>query len=638
MAKKRPPYSFNNDSAWQNRSQSRSLYQLKKQVLHANTFLYPIDESEEFYDPFSDLSLFLAKKITKIISSGTLPKQWSGKVQELLLEKILPEFEKRFPKYRLGGSALKKTFDKVLFYYQKMQAEKHAFQSDGSIDVEYIIKENLRNAPPTSSLYGVHPYNYSHQLAVKVSECIATLDGIRIPLDQLTKTIWSAQKHLLPKQDLVKKAPFEHHEIIDKLIIRNLLHNTCLEKEISQRLLMERIIQSIKDYEELSIYKSIEDLKVVIASVLSDLVIKNLSIFRQLSSKKIDVMESFIVKQIKRCKEQKGRLTKENKASIVSRILSLYPIAASLPREDAKQQLDGAIQYVYSLSSNIFAPTSPMMNHAMLSFINTEIVSLKEKKETGALEKVLSTLLTVFQDAHELPKLNDKQISELEAWIWHLINLTDQSSHKIPKKVKELIENELSHLIVEKEVFCFRELVQEALLFFKRINELEYFKNFFVFNQETKIEEKLKNKAYLWSIQNDLVCSILEFDHHSHLIKETEKALASNEYKNLSSLIETVCQNYMRAFPFLSSFSHHLQVHVCIIVKYVWYNHKRTDKESSYHRFLKWHMNRLIESTLPLDEQGLIDHLATLSMHTLPLIPFDPECIKNIHHVAAIAT
>src|SRR5690349_12361372 len=58
-----------------------------------------LDESHEFHDPFSDLNLFLSQKIKEVMSSLGEGKKWSSKIQQLLIEKITPEFQKKFPKY-----------------------------------------------------------------------------------------------------------------------------------------------------------------------------------------------------------------------------------------------------------------------------------------------------------------------------------------------------------------------------------------------------------------------------------------------------------------------------------------------------------------------------------------------------------
>lgn len=628
MGKKRGNHFFTNDTNWQNTVQSRSIQNVKKQALNANAFLYPIDESEEFFDPFSELSLFLAKKISSVISAEKTQKQWSTKLQKLLLDKILPEFQKKFPKYRLGGSSLKKTYEKVSYYYQKMQKEADAFCEDGSLDLNYLIRENLKYSPASQTLHGVHPYNYSHQLAVKISECIAVLDGKKIPLDHLTKTIWSVQKHLLSQTDAIQKAPFEKHDLVDKLLIRHVLQIVQENPHINQESLSTFAFEKVKDYGKLQKLRQMESMKPIICMLLSDMVLKDLSIFRQLSSKKIDMIESFILKQIKRCKEQKSRLTRESKTSIVNRILALYPIAANLPRDNSKDQLDAAIQYVYSLSSNIFAPISPMMNQALLSFINSEIVSLKEKKEVGALEKVLSTLLTVFQDANELPRLNPKQMSELEAWIWHLLSKDDLPS--LQADTKSIIKEEISHILVEKESFHFKEIVSETMQLFKKINETEYFKQFFQLTKDQKLLNKLESKSHLWSIQNDLICSILQFDEKASLIKETKKYLDElNAEQNVEKLIEKIAEQYIRHNTFLSSQSYFLKIHIAIILKNLWYKEKSNTKETSFQRFVKWHTMIFLQKQPNLSSSDLNESLRNYIEQALPLIPFDSVEIKN---------
>src|ERR1700738_4202910 len=78
--------------------------------------LSSVDELAEFYDPYSDLNLFLVQKITQEMRHCGNSKKWSLKIQEVLLKKISPEFQKKFPRYRLGVAALKKTWEKIAYY------------------------------------------------------------------------------------------------------------------------------------------------------------------------------------------------------------------------------------------------------------------------------------------------------------------------------------------------------------------------------------------------------------------------------------------------------------------------------------------------------------------------------------------
>lgn len=628
MAKKRPKKQTS-DTFWQSRNSVRSHSSSKKQTFQASTFLYPIDNSNDCYDPFSDLSLFLAKKITKLINDKVCPAKWSDQACHIIEKNVLPEFRKQFPRSRIGNITLRKIFEKVLFYHEKMHTKKKAYKSDGSLDLEYMIQENLKNMPSYETLYQTQPYNQAHQLAIKISECVATLDGKKIPLESLTKTIWSTQRHLLPTNQQ-QNTPLEKHDLLDRLFIRNSLSITHKKPYIPQKELKQEILSLFSDYQALSRYSQIEQLKPAISSILANKVVSDLSLFRVFSRKKIDLMESFIVKQIKRCKEQKGKFTKENKASIVHRILALYPIAASLPKNSSKQQLDAAISYVYSLSSNIFAPISPVMNQAILSFINSEIVSLKEKKETGALEKVLSTLLTVFQDASELPTLNEKQQQELEAWIWHLINLEDHYIDKIPSDIYSVIDNEMSHIMVQKDKFDFKAIVHETLQFFKQLSSLEYFTSFFKIAKNEKLISKLEMKAYLCSIQNDMICALLDFNETMPMIKEIKKYMKKKPTLSLQETIQNATNHYIKYHPFLKANEQHLLIHFSIMYKYLWYKDSSCKQETTFHRFVKFHALELKNSEQYKKNAELYEAMQQYCIQALPLTPFESEGIKEL--------
>jgi len=206
----------------------------KKQLLEKD-FLSAIDESPEFHDPYSELNLFLSQKVKREMRHCSNSKSWSPQLQDDLLHKIAPEFEQKFPKYRLGVSALKKTWEKVQYFSTQIQEQKEALTQDGKLNLSFFIKENLKSATKLQNTCHVHPCHYAHQLAVKMSECIAVVDGIRPKLDQLTRTIWSLQRHLIPK--LLPehfKSPYDENEKTDKLIVKSILEITAKHPDISQ--------------------------------------------------------------------------------------------------------------------------------------------------------------------------------------------------------------------------------------------------------------------------------------------------------------------------------------------------------------------------------------------------------------------
>ena len=92
---------------------NRIYSKVDEQALNKHGFLYPVEEANDFHDPFSELSLFLAKRLKKEIIKEGHPKRWSQNIQKTLLAEVLPEFRVHFPHYRLGISALKKTWEKM---------------------------------------------------------------------------------------------------------------------------------------------------------------------------------------------------------------------------------------------------------------------------------------------------------------------------------------------------------------------------------------------------------------------------------------------------------------------------------------------------------------------------------------------
>ena len=140
---------------------------------------HPIDESPDLHDPYSELNLFLTRKIKEEFKNAGTTKKWSIYVQEKLIEKITPEFKKKFPHYRLGVSALKKVWEKFSYFSQAFETQKEALTQEGKLNLGYLIRENLKQFIGIKKSFSLHPYMLAQQLALKISECLAAYDGIR---------------------------------------------------------------------------------------------------------------------------------------------------------------------------------------------------------------------------------------------------------------------------------------------------------------------------------------------------------------------------------------------------------------------------------------------------------------------------
>jgi hypothetical protein len=201
-----PASESSSDSFWPESSQIRKsgLHISSKRGEDLNRFLHPLDDAPDFHDPYSDLSLFLSQKIKEECKESGFIKKWSMYLQEKLIAKITPEFQKKFPNYKLGVNALRKTWKKIVYYTEQIQSQKEALTNEGKLNVSFLIKENLKQYLQLKGPSDFYPYQYAYQLAMKISDCVATLDGVRPLLDQLAKTIWFAQKHLLSAEALKK--------------------------------------------------------------------------------------------------------------------------------------------------------------------------------------------------------------------------------------------------------------------------------------------------------------------------------------------------------------------------------------------------------------------------------------------------
>ncbi len=212
---------------------------------------HPIDESPDLHDPYSELNLFLTRKIKEEFKNAGTTKKWSVYIQEKLIEKISPEFKKKFPHYRLGVSALKKVWEKVAYFSQAFETQKEALTQDGKLNLGYLIRENLKQFLGIKKSFSFHPYLIAQQLALKISECLAAYDGIRPMLQHITKTIWAVERHLIPPEQVPAMAnPYDEFDTWDKLIIKFMLEVSGKNPQLSQEQLQTQVRDKLYSLKE----------------------------------------------------------------------------------------------------------------------------------------------------------------------------------------------------------------------------------------------------------------------------------------------------------------------------------------------------------------------------------------------------
>ncbi len=549
-----------------------------------NPALYPIDESEEFYDPFSDLSLFLSRKIKKEISLSGSTQKWSSKIQTSLFKKILPEFRMLFPRYRLGGAALKKVWEKVSFYYSKIEQEKEALKEDGTLNVDYMIKENLKGHPRKVSST-VPPYNYAHRLAVNISECIATYDGKRPSLDKLARTIWAVQKHLFTNiSSRLSKSPFEEYDQIDKLIVKSMLEINAEHKNLPFETLSTHIKSRLTMLSEVSELCDKNELRTLISYELAKILMEEEDFF---TDKELVCLTTFINKEFN-IQFNNQNLSSDAKAlDLVERILTLYPIATSLPHNIEEWEIRDIITNIYE-EQNL-----ECQEQSLYIFINAKLHQLQNLGETLSLEEIQEEVINAYYETQFLPRLSPEQYEKLEVLIWSLIEVD------APEELHQTLKQEIINILIDTPHQKFRKVVINALQFFKKIDKLSLL-------EESK-HELIDAKIKIWALQNDMVCRFIHFDSNTPLLSLLIKHIDSAQ--DHQTFIDQITDLYIEEYPLLTNERHSIKTRVIILYKYVWYHDLIQESESSYDRFLEWHQN----SGSSLEE---------ISSGCLPLTPF----------------
>lgn len=569
----------------------------KKQAL--SDLLSAVDESPEFYDPYSDLNLYLSQKIKQQMQCAS-SKKWSNKIQDDLFLKILPDFQEKFPQLRLGVSALKKTWEKVLYYSEQIAHEREAIDENGKLNIAFFIRENLKNYVSLKNSGHLHPSYFAHQLAMKISECVATVDGIPPNLDYLTKMIWSVQRHLIAGNDQ-ENGPYDEYDSVDKLIVKLLLEITAKNPQIGQLELEEKIKEDLRSLGDLPSFSSHDQLLGSVSALVAEKLDRNSCLHTLFLTEQKTAMMHFIRRHSAMCKTG---------AEFVRRITALYALASNLPKNLQEEEFKQAVLAIYPQMS----AQKPPLPQALYAFIAAELVLMKSEEYCFAPSFVADAIWTAYKEATLLPNLQCQYSDLLEIAIWKSLSQTENLLEKLPYRIGQRIEEEVANLLIENPTQSFANLVQETVGFFKKAKELVHVKRW----------DEIEKKVHLWSLQGDMLCSFIRVGQESTLLH-----LICQKLEERSSLlphhvfVSEICQDYLKKYPELAPYSAQLTLRVWTFYKYAWYTQFGLKEESSFDRFLKWHSSALLYSDASLDQDRLVCHLTEIVHKTVPLVPFD---------------
>jgi len=565
--------------------------------------LSSIDEAPDFHDPYSDLNLFLSQKIKQEMGCHGSAKKWSHKIQEELIKKITPDFKKRFPHYRLGIAALKKVWEKIAYYSQQIHQQKEAISQDGKLNIPFFIKENLKNFTQVKPPYVLPPYLHAHQLAVKMSDYIATIDGTRVKLDDLTKMIWSIQRHLLQGlQPHEFKSPYDTYDKIDTLIVKTQLSITAKEPTISQKELEYQVKEAVKSLHDLPSFSSIEVMRCNISALLAEKLYPTSSFHVLFLSQQKNALWNFIRRHAALCKNIPCT---SHLPDLVRRMMALYTLASQLPKDVEADTFKTAVSAALYPSSH----PKPSLPQAIYAFIAAEAVLMQ--KEGKPQEEIIHAIHQAYEEAKLLPFLKEKETDLLEMVIWKHLSETEGLLQKLPYLIGQRIEEEIANILIDHPHQTFPHIVLLTVEFFQKTKELTLHKKW------ADIEQKI----YLWSLQGDMICGWIRLKEDTPLFRfllAQWKDLPSPPPSHQTFTREAAC-TYLKAHPELAIYLPYLTLRIQMMYKYLWYAHSSTE-DSSFDRFLTWHIQELVPH---VPEDKIPPLLKELCEKVVPLMPND---------------
>ena len=587
-----------------------------EQALYKHGYLYPVEEVNDFHDPFSELSLFLAKRLKKRILKYNHQKKWSKNIQKTLLEEVLPEFREHFPHYRLGISALKKTWEKIHYYVRHL--EKHyAYHQNGKLDISYLIKENL-SVFFEKNLHQSHSsFHFAHHITGKISECIAAVDGESIEKSKLTKVIWAMQKQLLPSLQKCN-SPYESIDTLDKLIIRLQLEIIIDHPLLSQNELQDKLTQKVNGLLSIKRIKSFRELTPQISGLIATKMYHSSplhSIYPKDSLKKI---ENLIKEEYKYNLNSEKKHTASTHLSFSKRFLFVLRLKQSLDREAALEGLKSAIEYIYSLRATNFNINKSVIRKEIFHFLNQEIILYEKKGVKNIKQYILDNILNLFDKMQALPTFPLEKMEMLEIVIWKNLNTHLKLSWKIPIHLINTIEDEISSLFLNHIEMPFPEIIELSIRHLKRITSLS--------------TQNLTQRAHYWSIQNLTLASHLNFSKEHPIFKTILKEMDSLKLNPLSheDTIKKICTRFLKTHPGLFQWENAIKKRVSLYYLHYYFSYKKEKNETPFDRFQKWHLHTLMYGRQSVFEQLYISELSSITKSLLPYIPFIESYVNEL--------
>ena len=562
-----------------------------------------VDEVPDFHDPFSDLNLFLFKHLKRALPGLDFPKRWSLKLQDGLIKAIAPEFRKKFPLYRLGVTALKKAFEKLLSFSEVVEHEKEAFSQDGKLRISFLIKENLKQFQYFTPPSYLQPYHLAHQLAMKIGECLAVVDGRRPKIDILAKTVWSILRHLLkgihPKET---KSPYDDYDGMDQLIVKLILENTTKDSTISEHDLKLAVKETIHYLNGLPSFSSLDHMHASIATLTAEKLYASAPLLTPFPTPQRQAALAFLKKHILACRTASPST---ERSEIALRTAALYTLASNLPHDLSEQQIKAGVKALYPTPKK----SRPRLGQSVYAFLAAELVLTHAKSQDDIADK----LVLAYKEATKLPIIEEHDL--LEILIWKQLGESEALLNTLSYPIGQRIEEEIANLLLDNPNQSFAHLVSHTVSFFKKIKGLSI----------NESSEKIEGKIRIWTLQSDMLQRWIRLDENTPLMKQIKKIWNSLSKRDASfsheTLIQAVSKAYLKQYPKMALYASHLPRRITTLYKYCFFSCFGKPEESSLDRLIAWHTITLKEFAPSLSQKELNSQLEEILSKRVPLIP-----------------
>ncbi|MDR2539362.1 MAG: hypothetical protein LBC45_01915 [Chlamydiales bacterium] len=569
------------------------------------SYLIPIDEVPELYHPYSEVNLFLSRRMKQEMQNAPT-KAWSIRLEQYLLEKMTPEFQKEFPQFRISVSAIKKTWEKLVLYTKQIQDQPEAITDEGKVNIPFLIKQNLKNHLHLKKPHFSVPYYPAYQMASRISECIAAIDGEEPHLEELTKMIWTAQCQLDPHlKDHI--SPYYEYSQADELIVKIILEETAKYPNITYRQLEYNTLMNLRALYTFPLSISEEIMHDYTSLLLANKLYPTISFEAFISKEQRVYLENFL-RRHSRYTKSKSCLRNQFK-----RMIALYALASQMPKTLTQLELKEAIISVYPVNKK----KKPNLPQVVYTFLMTELALMENDRLCHSIEYVLSTIWNAYQEAILLPNLTEKK-EFLEVLIWKNLILDEELLQKIPICITEKIEEEITNALIDHPKQSFYHLLQVTIPFFKKVKELV----------KNKKWREIEKKIYPWVIQGDMVCQKTEIGIGPFLLQFIYQKWTQATFETHEQFVNQVYEEYLQKYPKLAIYADQLSRRIWTLYKYAWYNLFSHSTESCIERFIKWH----IIDIKPVSPKELHNQIDKLSQNILPLIPIDAKLCEKLFY------